>query len=108
MAIPVMQFQILSRNPQGTSDFYSALFGWSVSADNQMGYRQIRTGSEKGIQGGIWPAPPQAINMVQLFTAVPDVKAAAEKAVQLGASMIIPHTVLPGGDEMAVLADPQG
>ena len=108
MSTPVMQFQILSRNPQETAEFYSALFGWTVAADNAMGYRQIDTGSPKGIHGGIWPAPPQAPNMVQLFAAVPDVKSASGKAVSLGAKMIIPPTILPEGDEIAVLQDPHG
>lgn len=46
--------------------------------------------------------------MVQLFAAVKDVKSASDKAVTLGAKIIIPATVLPGGDEMAVLQDPHG
>ena len=108
MTSPVVQFQILSKHPDETANFYSALFGWTVQANNPMDYRQIDTGSPEGIQGGIWPAPPQAPNMTQLFAAVDNVKAAAEKAVTLGAKVIIPPTTLPGGDEMAVLQDPHG
>jgi predicted enzyme related to lactoylglutathione lyase len=40
--------------------------------------------------------------------AVTDAKAAVEKAQGLGAKVLIPPTTLPGGDEMAVLHDPQG
>jgi predicted enzyme related to lactoylglutathione lyase len=108
MSNAVMQFQILSKSPDETAQFYSALFGWSVNADNPMGYRRIDTGSPEGIQGGIWPAPPQAPNFVQLFIAVEDMKAAVERAQQLGARILIPPTQLPEGDEMAVLHDPQG
>ncbi len=108
MGNAVVQFQILSKAPEETASFYAALFGWSVDANNPMGYRQIRTGSSEGIQGGIWPAPPQAPNFVQLFMAVEDVKASVEKAESLGAKMLIPPTMLPDGDEMAVLHDPQG
>ena len=46
-----------------------------------MGYRQIHTGSERGIQGGIWPAPPQAPAFVQLFMEVEDV---AQRVLTLG------------------------
>jgi len=73
-----------------------------------MGYRQIDTGSKEGIQGGIWPAPPQSSNFVQLFMKVDDVGALVQKAQELGAKVLIPPTVLPDGDEMAVLHDPQG
>lgn len=108
MGNPVMQFQILSKTPDATASFYSKLFGWNINANNAMGYRQIDTGSKEGIQGGIWPAPPQAPNFVQLFVAVDDVKSAAGKAEGMGAKVIIPATLLPEGDEMAVMLDPQG
>ena len=108
MANPVMQFQILSKTPDETARFYSRLFGWSVDADNPLGYRRIATGSADGIQGGIWPAPPQSPNFVQLFVAVDDVKSSVRSAEELGATVIIPPTLLPEGDELAVLHDPQG
>lgn len=109
MANPVMQFQILSKAPDETARFYSNLFGWSIDANNPMGYRRIATGSAGGIQGGIWPAPPQSPDFVQLFIAVDNVKSSVRKAEELGAKLIIPPAVLPEGDEMAVLLDhPQG
>ncbi|HJX83768.1 MAG TPA: VOC family protein [Candidatus Angelobacter sp.] len=107
MANPVMHFQIISKSPEETASFYSQLFGWTIDANNPMSYRQINTGSPKGIQGGIWPAPPQAPNFVQLFIAVEDVKASVKQAEALGAKLLIPPTVLPEGDEMAVMLDPQ-
>jgi hypothetical protein len=43
----------------------------------------------EGIQGGIWPTPPEAVNLAQWFIAVEDVSASVSRA-------------------MAVLLDPQG
>ncbi len=103
-----MQFQILSKTPDKTAEFYSTLFGWKIDTSNAMGYRQIDTGSTEGIKGGIWPAPPQAPDFVQLFMAVDDVKEAVVRAETLGAKTLIPPTQLPDGDEMAVMLDPQG
>jgi hypothetical protein len=108
MGNPVTQFQILSKKPDETAAFYSKLFGWTIDGNNAMGYRQIDTGSREGIQGGIWPAPLQAPDFVQLFISVGDVKAAVVKAQALGAKVLIPATMLPEGDEMAVLHDPNG
>ena len=108
MANPVLQFQIVSKVPEETARFYSELFAWKIDADNAMGYRRIDTGSAEGIQGGIWPAPPQAPVFVQLFVGVEDVRASVASAERLGARVVIPPTVLPEGDEMAVLHDPQG
>ena len=50
MANPVTKFQILSKTPDGTTQFYDGLFGWTVNPDNLLGYRQLNTGSEVGIQ----------------------------------------------------------
>jgi predicted enzyme related to lactoylglutathione lyase len=108
MGNPVVQFQILSKAPEEAAKFYAEMFGWTVDADNPMGYRRIHTGSNDGIQGGIWPAPPQAPNFVQLFMAVEDVGASVKKAESLGAKTVIPPTTLPEGDQMSVLLDPQG
>jgi len=105
---PVTQFQILSPDPEATARFYSRLFGWTVDANNPLGYRQIDTRSNEGIHGGIWPAPPQAPSFVQLFVKVDDVQASVKKAGDLGAKLVIPPTFLPEGDEMAVLHDTQG
>jgi predicted enzyme related to lactoylglutathione lyase len=108
MGRPVTQFQIISTSPEETARFYSSLFGWVVNSDNPLGYREIKTDSVNGIQGGIWPAPPQASNFVQLFTAVDDVQACVQRAQELGAQLIIPPTALPDGGELAVMHDPQG
>ena len=108
MGNPITQFQIVSKTPEETASFYAALFAWNVGAGNAMGYRRIDTGSPDGIQGGIWPGPPQAPVFTQLFVSVTDVKATVERAVALGANVIIPPTMLPDGEEMAILHDPQG
>lgn len=105
---PVTQFQILSRNPDLSAAFYSKLFGWSVNADNPLGYRMLNTGSDRGIHGGIWPAPPEANAFVQLFVEVDDMAARIESAVALGARVIIPPQTLPAGERMAVIQDPEG
>lgn len=108
MGNPVLQFQILSKEPDKTAEFYAELFGWKIDANNPLGYRRIDTGSDRGIQGGIWPAPSQAPSFAQLFVGVKDVREFVGSAEKLGARVLIPPTVLPEGDEMAVLLDPQG
>jgi len=108
MGHPVVEFQILSSKPDETADFYSQLFGWTVNSANALNYRRIQTGSAEGIQGGIWPAPPEAGTFVQLFIAVEDVAASVQTATGLGARVLIPPTSLPDGGELAVLRDPAG
>jgi uncharacterized protein len=106
MGAPVTQWQIVSSQPDEVAAFYKAIFGWTVSAKNAMGYRQVDTGH--GQNGGIWPAPPGAQGFVQLFIGVPDVEKSLAQAVGLGATVVVPATALPDGDVMAVLRDPTG
>jgi len=108
MGNPVLQFQILSKNPEATGKFYAELFSWNIGASDGMGYRRIETGSAEGIQGGIWPAPPQAPSFVQLFVGVTDLRVSVEHATKLGAKLLVPPTALPDGGQVAILQDPMG
>lgn len=108
MGHPVMQFQLLARDPDKLTAFYGKLFGWRVNADNAMGYRMLDTGSDRGIKGGVWPIGDEGHPLVQLFVEVDDVPASAAQAEQLGGQVIIPPQVLPDGDEMAIVTDTEG
>lgn len=108
MGRPVVQWQILSGNPDRVAAFYTALFGWSVDQNNPMGYRQVDTEAGRGISGGIWPAPPGVNPFVQLFIEVEDMAATVESAVKLGGKVLFPPQRLPEGEEMAVIQDPEG
>lgn len=108
MSCPVMQWQILAKDPEAASAFYAGLFGWRVNSDNPLGYRTINTGSTDGIHGGIWPSPADGHNLVQLFIRVPSVPDYLRRAEQLGARTIIPPQTLPEGDVLAIVQDPQG
>jgi uncharacterized protein len=108
MGSPVVRWQIVTPDAEGEAEFYRKLFGWSVRTDNALGYREITTGDERGIDGGVWPAPPQATTFVQLFMQVDDVDDAIRRATELGAAVIVPKSPLPDGDTLAILRDPAG
>jgi predicted enzyme related to lactoylglutathione lyase len=108
MGNPVVQWQIVAREPEKVARFYAKTFDWQVRTDNALGYRAIETGSDRGISGGVWPSPPEGHNLVQLFIEVDDVDAYVAKATANGATVIIPKSQLPDGDTMAILLDPAG
>jgi len=60
MSNPVVRWQIITPAADKTSDFYCKVFGWQASRDNMLNYQAIDTGSDRGIHGGIWPAPSEA------------------------------------------------
>jgi predicted enzyme related to lactoylglutathione lyase len=103
-----MQWQIVAQDPDAVARFYGDLFGWKVRTDNALGYRTVASGGDHGIDGGIWPAPPGAHTLLQLFIEVGDIDASIERASSLGATVIVPKSVLPDGDALAILRDPAG
>lgn len=103
---PIVRWQITTPDPDATARFYEALFGWRTSSDNAMAYREVSTGGS--VDGGIWPSPAGQQPFVQLFVEVPDIDAHLERAVGLGAKVIVPNTPLPDGDSIAVMTDPVG
>jgi predicted enzyme related to lactoylglutathione lyase len=108
MGQPVMQWQILAREPDKLAAFYTKLFDWKIHTNNALNYRTVDTGSKRGIGGGIWPAPPEGHSMVSLYVEVEDVAKFVGKAQSIGGKVIIPPQKLPDGDEMAVILDPEG
>jgi predicted enzyme related to lactoylglutathione lyase/transcriptional regulator with XRE-family HTH domain len=108
MRNPVTRFQILAKDAERSARFYSSVFGWAVRTDNALGYRTLDTGTERGISGGIWPAPPEAHAAVQLFIEVDDLEACITRARSMGGSVVMPPQKLPDGDEMAIITDADG
>jgi predicted enzyme related to lactoylglutathione lyase len=106
MRIPfhVAHWQAIVKDPAEAAAFYSKCFGWSIDENNALNYRALK---ECGLEGGIWPSPTGAA-FIQLFVAVADVDATLHEAVANGAKVLFAKQVLPDGDEMAVIADPQG
>jgi len=104
---PVRQFQILARDPDATATFYAQLFGWRIDRGNALGYRPISTGPE-GIEGGIWPTPPEGKPLVQLFIEATALEAVVARARGLGGEVVVPPQRLPEGDSLAILVDPEG
>ena len=108
MGNPVVQWQIVAREPGKVAEFYAKTFDWQVSTGNALGYRTFETGNERGIPGGVWPSPPEGHNLLQLFIEVDDIDAYVARAKANGATLIIPRSQLPDGDAMAILLDPAG
>ena len=108
MSFPVIQWQIVTKDPERIARFYQDLFGWTVSTQNGLGYRVVDTGAERGIDGGIWPSPAQTPEMVQLFVEVADIDAMLARLAALGGQILVPRQELPDGDAMALALDPLG
>jgi predicted enzyme related to lactoylglutathione lyase len=110
MGAPVMWWEINSNNAAGLQEFYTKLFGWSVNANNPMHYGIVSTGNKKGIGGGIGQNDPNqpAPTPVTFYIAVKKMEDTLNKAVSLGATIVMPVTEIPNMVTMAMFRDPDG
>jgi len=108
MAAPVTHFEINARDGRRAQDFYSALFGWKINADNEMHYGLVDTGVKMGINGGIGQTEQNSNPSVTFYVQVEDIQKYLDNAVALGARVIVPLTDVPGMVTFAQFADPEG
>ena len=98
-------------DPEKASRFYADWLGWKYETGKD-GYRHILNGTgEEDMIGGIPPemhAPPGTPSHWMCYFSIADCKASAAKAAQLGASTMMPATLMAEVGTIAVLADPQG
>ena len=111
MGAPVGWFDITSADPKRIGDFYTRLFGWTLSESGQDGYSLIDTGAgDGGVGGGIGTAQgPDDAGSTTIYLKVDDLQATLDRAVELGGNVLVPPTPLPGDyGAFAMFADPDG
>lgn len=106
MGNPVVHFEIIAKDREKLSAFYSQLFDWKLNVIPEMGYGMVDTGADgKGIAGGIGTGDE---GWVTVYVEVPNAQAALDKAVALGANVVRPVVSIPGAVTMAVFEDFEG
>jgi predicted enzyme related to lactoylglutathione lyase len=108
MGMPVAFFEVVNEDHERAQEFYAAMFGWRVAADPAMGgYGLVDTGAAIG--GGIGPSTASGDTGVKFYVRVPDLRAALDRAVELGGKALVSPTDLPADfGRFAILADPDG
>jgi hypothetical protein len=102
----VTHFEVLGKDGKKLQAFFSQLFGWKIDASNPMNYGLVDAG-QTGIGGGIGTGQDGA-GHVTFYVEVDDLRAYLEKAERLGGRTLMPPMAVPGGPEIALLADPEG
>ncbi len=91
-------------------EFYSSLFDWQIKVGEEIEYDMVTTRAKDdpvGIDGGLTGADGDP-NMVTFYVQVDDIDASLQKAVDLGATVIVPVMTIPKSVTFALFADPQG
>ncbi len=87
--------------------FYGGLFGWTFNTSNPMQYGIVDTGEKRGIPGGVGQAGNGSRPWVTFYVETPDIAASLAQAERLGASVVMPRTVMPD-TTLGMFADPEG
>lgn len=107
MPNPVVHWEIQSKGPKGTQEFFGKLFDWHVDADNPMNYGLVDTHAQGGINGGIGPSDGDS-NRITFYVEVGDLQAFLDKAESLGGKTVMPPTEIPNVVTPAQFSDPEG
>ena len=110
MGNPVVHWELMSKEPAKLADFYAKLFGWTIRHRADIDYRNVETGVNVGINGGIvqrdrhgpWPG-----NMV-LYVQVDDLEAWRRKVTEAGGEIHVVEQEVPGLGSFCLFTDPVG
>ena len=113
MGNAVIHFELMSKEPEKVSAFYSQVFDWKINHVPQINYRIVETGAEgemHGINGGIvkpdkpgpWPG-----NML-FYILVDDLAKYRKKVVAAGGKIHVEEHKVPGMGKFALFTDPEG
>ena len=110
MGLPVVHFEMMSKDPARVSDFYAKIFGWRVQNHPEVNYRIVETGNKLGINGGIvkpdregpWPG-----NQI-FYVAVDDLAKYRKKIEQAGGTIHVEEQEVPGMGWLSLFTDPEG
>ena len=113
MGQPVVHFEVIGKDGERLRSFYADLFGWTIDANNPMGYGMV--GREDnlnadgvGIGGGVATGPEGYEGHVTFYIEVPDVGAALERAEALGGTRVMGPEQPMEGLELGLFTDPEG
>jgi len=113
MGNAVIHFELMSKEPEKVSAFYSKVFDWNINHVPEINYRVVETGAEgemHGINGGIVkpdkPGPGPG-NML-FYILVDDLSAYRKKVVKAGGKIQVEEHKVPGMGKFSLFTDPEG
>jgi predicted enzyme related to lactoylglutathione lyase len=119
MALPVVHFEIIGRDPAALRRYYGQLFGWTfdtgnpvadaVSVPTDYGFTtSTRTPDGTGANGGIGGGPDYAPQTI-FYIGVEDVAKTLARAVELGGRQVLGPAASPTAAlVIAQFTDPEG
>ncbi len=96
-------------DPDAAARFYAGLFGWTVEASATPAGRYVIGSVAQGpVAGMMAPDHPGIPPSWTVLFGVDDIEGVCARAAAVGATVLQPPMAIPGGDRIAILADPAG
>lgn len=109
MPQPVMDFELIAKNPKKLKAFYTNLFAWRPEDYPGMDYALLHADAKSGINGGIGSEATGLSVGMTIYVQVDDVEKFLEKARKLGAGKVLQEpNDIEGVGRFAVFQDPEG
>jgi predicted enzyme related to lactoylglutathione lyase len=99
----------LSTSDLGKSkDFYTAVFGWGWGGSDEYAEAQVNGRTVAGVMPRPEGMPAEVPDHWLVYFGTADLDGDAKRAQDLGATVVVEATEIPGIGRFSVLADPQG
>jgi predicted enzyme related to lactoylglutathione lyase len=108
MGAAVVHFEVNARDFKRAKDFYSNLFDWKIQDVPSINYGVVDTGLKMGINGGVGQVDADKPPFITFYVQVEDPQRYLDKAVSLGAKVVVPVTEVPDMVTYALFTDPDG
>ncbi|MCB1271525.1 MAG: VOC family protein [Microthrixaceae bacterium] len=104
--------ELMTPDPAAVEGFYAEVFGWSANTspmpDVDYTVFNVEGGNPDGVAGAMKPPMDGMPAFWGVYFAVDDAAATAERATELGATLMMEPTAMPGVGTLAAISDPQG
>lgn len=101
--------ELLTQDPEGSLKFYGELFGWtSQTMEMPTGTYHMVMAGDRPVAGLVQPPKAEVPTQWNSYVTVEDLDASIAKAEELGATICMPATEIPGKGRFSCLVDPQG
>ncbi len=108
MGMPVVHWEINSRDYKKAQKFYREVFNWTVTEHEGMPYAMVNDEGKGSIGGGIGNVQPGQNPSLTFYVSVDDLQAYLNKAERAGGKTVLPPTPIPGVGSCAMFADLDG
>ncbi len=107
-AHPVVHVDLASNDPKGAGRFYADLFGWRLEHDQPSDYLMFH--GDGGPGGGFIKAGYAGTEAggAVVYVGSEDIDATLRRVEELGGTIEVPKTEIPGAGAFSIVRDPVG